>query len=321
MHGVQLAARRGAAGTAHRLATRSSGRAWGRGSPTAWAPRIATCPASSPSARRSRTAGSTTTRSAFLPAAYQGTPLGNAGTPSDQRDDAVHQGNDAAGPAAAGTRPARRAGPRARWPRPAPIRRSKAASSRSSWRSGCRRRRPSVQDMSKETRGDAEALRHRRPGRPTNFGRQCLMARRFAEARRALRPVSRTATSGTSTANLQGRPREATPARSTSRSPACSRDLKARGLLDDTLVLWGGEFGRTPTAEGNDGRDHNPHGFTMWLAGGGVKRGLSLRRHRRVRLLRRRGQGPRPRPARDDPAPAGPRPHRLTYRTPAATSA
>jgi uncharacterized protein (DUF1501 family) len=51
-------------------------------------------------------------------------------------------------------------------------------------------------------------------------------------------------------------------------------DLKSRGLLDDTLVLWGGEFGRTPTAQGKDGRDHNPEGFTMWLAGGGVKGGV-----------------------------------------------
>ena len=53
------------------------------------------------------------------------------------------------------------------------------------------------------------------------------------------------------------------------------QDLKQRGLLQDTLVLWGGEFGRTPTAQGKDGRDHNPHGFTMWLAGGGVKPGFS----------------------------------------------
>src|SRR6266566_7153665 len=52
------------------------------------------------------------------------------------------------------------------------------------------------------------------------------------------------------------------------------KDLKARGLLQDTLVLWGGEFGRTPTAEGADGRDHNPEGFTVWLAGGGVKGGF-----------------------------------------------
>jgi hypothetical protein len=51
------------------------------------------------------------------------------------------------------------------------------------------------------------------------------------------------------------------------------KDLKRRGLLDETLVIWGGEFGRTPMTEGKDGRDHNPHGFTMWLAGGGVKGG------------------------------------------------
>ena len=52
-------------------------------------------------------------------------------------------------------------------------------------------------------------------------------------------------------------------------------DLKSRGLLEDTLVLWGGEFGRTPTAQGTDGRDHNPHGFTMWMAGGGTKSGMA----------------------------------------------
>jgi hypothetical protein len=50
-------------------------------------------------------------------------------------------------------------------------------------------------------------------------------------------------------------------------------DLKARGLLDSTLVFWGGEFGRTPMAQGSDGRDHNPYGFTVWLAGGGIKGG------------------------------------------------
>jgi len=50
-------------------------------------------------------------------------------------------------------------------------------------------------------------------------------------------------------------------------------DLKARGLLDETLVVWGGEFGRTPFNEKGKGRDHNPWGFTMWMAGGGVRRG------------------------------------------------
>ena len=50
-------------------------------------------------------------------------------------------------------------------------------------------------------------------------------------------------------------------------------DLKQRGLLEDTLIVWGGEFGRTPTSENGNGRDHNHHGFTMWMAGGGVRGG------------------------------------------------
>jgi uncharacterized protein (DUF1501 family) len=59
---------------------------------------------------------------------------------------------------------------------------------------------------------------------------------------------------------------------------ALVRDLKNRGLLDDTIVLWGGEFGRTPMVQGggDDGRDHHPNAFTMWMAGGGIKPGISL---------------------------------------------
>jgi hypothetical protein len=56
---------------------------------------------------------------------------------------------------------------------------------------------------------------------------------------------------------------------------ALLKDLKRRGLLEQTLVVWGGEFGRTPFAQGKDGRDHNPHGFTVWLAGGGIKGGIT----------------------------------------------
>jgi hypothetical protein len=61
-------------------------------------------------------------------------------------------------------------------------------------------------------------------------------------------------------------------------SAALVRDLKSRGLLDDTLVIWGGEFGRTPMVQGggNDGRDHHPNAFTMWLAGGGIKPGITI---------------------------------------------
>jgi uncharacterized protein (DUF1501 family) len=58
---------------------------------------------------------------------------------------------------------------------------------------------------------------------------------------------------------------------------ALVKDLKQRGMLKDTLVVWGGEFGRTPMAQGtNDGRDHHPNAFTMWLAGGGVKAGVTI---------------------------------------------
>jgi uncharacterized protein (DUF1501 family) len=56
---------------------------------------------------------------------------------------------------------------------------------------------------------------------------------------------------------------------------ALLKDLKERGMLDDTLVIWGGEFGRTPTSENGNGRDHNHHGFTMWMAGGGIKGGMT----------------------------------------------
>jgi arylsulfatase A-like enzyme len=73
---------------------------------------------------------------------------------------------------------------------------------------------------------------------------------------------------------------QGTSDRAPSPSPECRpaaallADLEARGLLDDTLVIWGGEFGRTSDSQGGKGRDHNPNGFTIWMAGGGVKRGF-----------------------------------------------
>ena len=81
-------------------------------------------------------------------------------------------------------------------------------------------------------------------------------------------------------------------------SAALVQDLKQRGLLEDTLVVWGGEFGRTVYCQGkltadNYGRDHHPRCFTMWLAGGGVKPGISIRRDRRLLLQHRQGPGAR----------------------------
>ena len=108
---------------------------------------------------------------------------------------------------------------------------------------------------------------------PTDdFARQCLLARRCVE--QGVRFVQISHTKWDQHSNLKGGHEQ--NARETDKPVAALiRDLKARGLLDDTLVLWGGEFGRTPTAQGKDGRDHNPHGFTMWLAGGGVKKGFA----------------------------------------------
>ena len=85
-------------------------------------------------------------------------------------------------------------------------------------------------------------------------------------------------------------------------------DLKSRGMLDSTLIIWHGEFGRMPISQKMTGRDHNPYGFSIWLAGGGIKGGTVVGAHRRVRLRGRRGQEVHQRPPRDDAAPAGTEP-------------
>jgi hypothetical protein len=109
------------------------------------------------------------------------------------------------------------------------------------------------------------------------FGRQCLLARRLVE--RGVRFVQLYHTTGgfqpwDQHGDLKGG--HARNARATDRPVAALlRDLAARGLLAETLVIWGGEFGRTPAAEGSNGRDHHPYGFSMWLAGGGVRGGLA----------------------------------------------
>jgi hypothetical protein len=115
-------------------------------------------------------------------------------------------------------------------------------------------------------------------GQTDQFGRQCLLARRFAEAGVRFVQVS-----------LGGWDHHGKIADGLKKECAISdkpiagllSDLKARGLLEDTLVLWGGEFGRTPHTQQNNGaneapgREHNQHGFTMWMAGGGVKGGIT----------------------------------------------
>lgn len=113
------------------------------------------------------------------------------------------------------------------------------------------------------------------------FGKQCLMARRLIERGVRVVQVYHTQTSKRSSCQLwdqHGGLRTELPANCQSTDVPIAgllQDLKARGLLQDTLVVWGGEFGRTPTAEGDNGREHHPFGFSMWLAGGGVKGGLA----------------------------------------------
>ena len=106
-----------------------------------------------------------------------------------------------------------------------------------------------------------------------NFGRQCLLARRFSE--RGVRFVQVTHSYKWDQHGDLRNGHGHNALEVDKPIAGLLRDLKARGLLEDTLVLWGGEFGRTPTAQGSDGRDHNPHGYSMWLAGGGVKRGFA----------------------------------------------
>jgi hypothetical protein len=107
------------------------------------------------------------------------------------------------------------------------------------------------------------------------FGRQCLMARRLVE--RGVRFVQLFDAPANNAWDHHSNLRETLPKRCAAVDQpiaALLTDLKARGLLEDTLVLWGGEFGRTPTAEGTNGREHHPFGFSMWLAGGGVRGGI-----------------------------------------------
>ena len=210
--------------------------------------------------------------SAFLPGVTQGTPIGNASVPAaeatirhlrraDGRDEAQREqlellsALDRAHLAERG---------------PDDALESRIRSFELAFR--MQMEAPAVLDVSGESAA-TRALYGLDDPRTEGFGRQCLMARRLAEA--GVRFVQCTHSyKWDQHSNL--RADHAKNAREVDLPIAgllC--DLKARGLLEDTLVLWAGEFGRTPTAEGQDGRDHNPHGFTVWLAGGGVRAGTS----------------------------------------------
>jgi uncharacterized protein (DUF1501 family) len=111
------------------------------------------------------------------------------------------------------------------------------------------------------------------PGKPS-FANNCLLARRLVE--RGVRFVQLYHEAWDQHGNLVKELKQNCNDCEQA-SAALVKDLKQRGLLDETLVIWGGEFGRTPMMQGgDDGRDHHPNAFTMWLAGGGLKRGITL---------------------------------------------
>jgi len=208
--------------------------------------------------------------SAFLPAAYQGTPIGNASIPSDQAKipfiqnaetprevqrqelDLINQMNHE-GLARTG---------------PDPALEGRINSFELAFR--MQMTAPELQDISKESPATQKLYGLDDP-KTREFGRQCLLARRFAE--RGVRFVQVTHSYKWDQHSDLRRDHTSNAKEVDLPISALLQDLKARGLLKDTLVVIGGEFGRTPCAEGSDGRDHNPHGFTMLLAGGGVKPG------------------------------------------------
>ncbi|MGB0585822.1 MAG: DUF1501 domain-containing protein [Limisphaerales bacterium] len=214
--------------------------------------------------------------SAFLPAHFGGTPIGNASlkakdakvhhirnpkwTPGQQRAqlDFLKQLNEDHLSAT-----------------PDPVLKSRINSYELAFR--MQTSMPEIQD----TRGETEATRKLYGlDNPIteDFGRQCLIARRFAE--RGVRFVQVSHSDSKVQWDQHGNLKKGHTEKAYEVDKPIAgllHDLKSRGLLEDTLVLWSGEFGRTPTVQGSgmDGRDHNPWGFTMWMAGGGVKGGFA----------------------------------------------
>lgn len=134
---------------------------------------------------------------------------------------------------------------------------------------------PEVVDLSKESQ-ETEQLYGMDDKETATFGRLCLLARRLSE--NGVRFVQLYHGSGSKwDAHSNIETNHTQLCKQTDRPIAgLLKDLKRRGLLDETLVIWGGEFGRTPMSEKGNGRDHNPTGFTMWMAGGGVKGGQTI---------------------------------------------
>ncbi len=142
------------------------------------------------------------------------------------------------------------------------------------------RHAPEAVDLSQET-ADTQSLYGLDDPKTREFGRRCLLARRMVE--RGVRFVQLYAGGAHNDQNWDAhgdlvKNHTFHAGRTDKPIAGLIRDLKARGMLDETLIIWGGEFGRQPTAEyaAGTGRDHNAYGFTMWMAGGGIRGGVSV---------------------------------------------
>jgi hypothetical protein len=218
--------------------------------------------------------------SAFLPASYQGTAVGHGGIPADQLTEPIEYLKNASL-----TREQQRyeldmlqkmnRAAADRWDQD-PELEARIQAFELAFR--MQTEAPEAFDISRESETTKKLYGMDEP-MTKDFGWQCLMARRLAE--RGVRFIQINHEYGpgnevgwdahtelirlhTRTAKMVDKP-----------IAGLLADLKSRGLLADTLVVWGGEFGRTPIAQAGDGRDHNPYGYSMWMAGGGVKGGFA----------------------------------------------
>jgi uncharacterized protein (DUF1501 family) len=134
---------------------------------------------------------------------------------------------------------------------------------------------PEAVDLSKES-AETKKLYGIDTKETAEFGKMCLLSRRLVE--RGVRFVQLYSGAGSKWDSHTKLEQNHSKLCHSMDKPVAGllNDLKTRGLLDSTLVVWGGEFGRTPQSEKGDGRDHNPTGFTMWMAGGGVKGGQTI---------------------------------------------
>jgi hypothetical protein len=210
--------------------------------------------------------------SAFLPAAYQGTPVGSSGVPAEKATIPFITNTETPRDLQRVELDLLREMNRERLLKTGPDLALEGRIDSFELAFRMQAAAPELQDISDES-PETRKLYGLDDPKTANFGRQCLMARRFAE--RGVRFVQCTHSYKWDQHSDLKRDHTSNSAEVDKPIAGLLQDLKTRGLLEDTLVVWGGEFGRTPTAQGGDGRDHNPQGYTMWLAGGGTKPGYA----------------------------------------------